>query len=81
MDKLVAEYEGKMYGHLKVDVADAVVERLEPIRRRTLELLDDPGELDALLARGAQKARDIASPTVADVYAKVGFLPPLGAVG
>ena len=78
---LVSEYEGKMYGHLKVDVAEAVVERLEPIRQRTLGLLDDPGELDALLARGAQKAREIASVTLADVYAKVGFLPPLGSVG
>ena len=81
VEKLVAQYEGKMYGHLKVDVADAVVARLEPIRQRTLELLDDPGELDSLLARGAQKARELASVTLADVYAKVGFLPPLGTVG
>ncbi|MGA7205457.1 MAG: tryptophan--tRNA ligase, partial [Specibacter sp.] len=78
---LVAEYEGKMYGHLKVDVADAVVARIEPIRQRTLELLDDPAELDSLLAKGAAKAREIASVTLADVYAKVGFLPPLGTVG
>jgi len=78
---LVAEYEGKMYGHLKVDVADAVVARIEPIRARTLELLDDPAELDRLLARGAAKAREIASVTLADAYAKVGFLPPRGTVG
>lgn len=75
---LVEEYEGKMYGHLKVDVADAVVSRIEPIRKRTLELLDDPAELDALLAHGAAKAREIAAVTLADVYAKVGFLPPVG---
>lgn len=76
--ELVTEFEGKMYGHLKVAVADAVVERLTPIRERTLELLDDPAELDRLLLHGAQKAREVASATVADVYAKVGFLPPLG---
>ncbi|RBM02930.1 tryptophan--tRNA ligase [Glutamicibacter soli] len=75
---LVAEFEGKMYGHLKVAVADAVVERLAPIRARTLELLDDPAELDRLLLAGAEKARQVASKTVADVYQKVGFLPPLG---
>ncbi len=76
--ELVAEFEGKMYGHLKVAVADAVVERLTPIRTRTLELLDDPAELDRLLLVGAEKARGVASKTVADVYEKVGFLPPLG---
>ncbi|XKF78856.1 tryptophan--tRNA ligase [Glutamicibacter arilaitensis] len=75
---LVAEFEGKMYGHLKVAVAEAVVERLTPIRERTLELLDDPAELDRLLLAGAAKARTVASATVADVYEKVGFLPPLG---
>ncbi|NQD40199.1 tryptophan--tRNA ligase [Glutamicibacter halophytocola] len=76
--ELVTEFEGKMYGHLKVAVADAVVERLAPIRTRTLELLDDPAELDRLLLAGAAKAREVASKTVADVYQKVGFLPPLG---
>ncbi|GAA3703123.1 tryptophan--tRNA ligase [Arthrobacter ginkgonis] len=75
---LVAGYEGKMYGHLKVDVAEAVVARIEPIRTRTLELLDDPAELDRLLARGAEKAREVASATLADVYDKVGFLPLAG---
>ncbi|WP_125611330.1 tryptophan--tRNA ligase [Specibacter cremeus] len=80
VDVLVAEYDGKMYGHLKVDVADAVVSRLEPIRARTLELLADPAELDRLLAHGAAKARAIAAGTLADVYDKVGFLPPLGPV-
>ncbi|MGH3653187.1 tryptophan--tRNA ligase [Glutamicibacter sp.] len=76
--ELVSEFEGKMYGHLKVAVAEAVVERLTPIRTRTLELLDDPAELDRLLLAGAVKAREVASKTVADVYQKVGFLPPLG---
>lgn len=76
---LVDEYQGKMYGHLKVDVADAVVERISPIRERVFELLDDPAELDRLLAKGAAKAREIASQTLADVYEKVGFLPLQGA--
>ncbi|MGP9608488.1 tryptophan--tRNA ligase [Glutamicibacter sp. AOP12-B1-11] len=76
--ELVAEFEGKMYGHLKVAVAEAVVERLTPIRERTLALLDDPAELDRLLLAGAAKARTVASATITDVYEKVGFLPPLG---
>ena len=72
------EYQGKMYGHLKVDLADVVVETLAPVQARAQELLDDPAELDRLLARGAQKARSIASATLADVYSKVGFLPAGG---
>jgi len=74
VERLVAQYEGKMYGHLKVDVAEAVVARVSPIRTRTLELLDDPAELDRLLAHGALKARETASATLEDVYEKVGFL-------
>lgn len=73
--ELEAEYEGKMYGHLKVDLAEAVVARLGPVRDRAEELLQDPAELDSLLARGAAKARDVAGETLARAYEKVGFLP------
>ena len=75
--QLEEEFVGKMYGHLKVAVADAVVERLAPVRERALELLADPAELDRILASGAEKARAVATPVLEDVYAKVGFLPPL----
>lgn len=81
VEKIVADYQGKMYGHLKADLAEAVVEHLSPIRERAHELLADPGELDRLLAHGADKAREIASATLRDVYAKVGFLPYGGAAG
>ena len=76
IDTLVASYEGKMYGHLKVDVAEAVVAAVAPIRERTNELLSDPTELDRLLARGAEKAREVSQPVLEAVYEKVGFLPP-----
>ncbi|HEY4557208.1 MAG TPA: tryptophan--tRNA ligase, partial [Enteractinococcus sp.] len=75
VEELVTAYEGKMYGHLKVDLAEAVTERLAPIRKRALELLDDPAELDQILAKGAQKARSIAAPVLDEVYKKSGFLP------
>ncbi|WP_433876339.1 tryptophan--tRNA ligase [Sinomonas atrocyanea] len=75
--ELEAAYEGKMYGHLKVDVAEAVVDTLAPIKARTEELLEDPAELDRLLAVGAAKAREIAVPVLAEVYERVGFLPAL----
>lgn len=72
---LEADYAGRMYGHLKVDLADVVVGALAPIRERTENLLSDPAELDRLLAKGAEKARWLAAPTLADVYARLGFLP------
>lgn len=73
--ELEAEYQGKMYGHLKVDLADVVVAAVGPVRDRTQQLLADPGELDSLLAQGAAKARETAASTLAEVYDKVGFLP------
>ncbi|MFJ6003293.1 tryptophan--tRNA ligase [Arthrobacter sp. NPDC092385] len=78
--ELEADYEGRMYGHLKVDLAEVVVEALTPVRNRAEELLSDPAELDRLLAKGAAKARALAAPTLADVYARVGFLPAAAAL-
>lgn len=75
IEDIVGDFEGRMYGQLKAELADVVVDHLQPIRLRANELLSDPAELDRLLARGAAKAREIASATLADVYTKVGFLP------
>ncbi len=71
-------FEGRGYGALKADVADAVVAFAEPFAARTAELLADPGELDSILAAGAIRAAEVADATLADVYDKVGFLRPSG---
>ncbi|MCB4207919.1 tryptophan--tRNA ligase [Arthrobacter sp. UM1] len=68
------EFAGKMYGHLKVAVAEAVVAEIAPVRERALELLADPAELDRILASGREKARAVAAATLGDVYSAVGFL-------
>lgn len=70
-----ADFEGLQYGELKGAVAEAVVEEFRPIRERTLELLDDPAELDRLLAINAGRAEEIADATLRRVYDAVGFLP------
>jgi tryptophanyl-tRNA synthetase len=75
VESLETEYAGRGYGDFKKDLAEVVVETFTPIRARTLELLDDPAELDRILARGAAKAAAIAEPTLATVYERVGFLP------
>ncbi len=63
------------YGPLKTDAGEAVIELLTPIQRRYRELLDDPGELAALLRKGADKARGIASVTLDRAYRAIGLLP------
>ncbi len=62
------------YGPLKSDAADAVIELLTPIQERYRELAGDPGELAALLRKGADKARAVASVTLRRAYDAVGFL-------
>jgi tryptophanyl-tRNA synthetase len=75
IDDLVASYAGKGYGELKKDTAVAVTDFIVPFQQRTRAYLDDPAELDRILARGAEKARAVAGPTLATVYQRVGFLP------
>ena len=74
VDDIVAEYEGKMYGHLKVDLAEVAVETLTPVRERTVELLEDRAQLQTILDRGAEKASTIAEATLREVYDKIGFI-------
>ncbi|CAL9509876.1 tryptophan--tRNA ligase [Streptomyces sp. enrichment culture] len=75
VDDLVKGYEGKMYGALKTDLAEIVVDFVTPFRTRTQEYLDDPETLDSILAKGAEKARAVAAETLAQTYERVGFLP------
>jgi tryptophanyl-tRNA synthetase len=74
---LEQEYAGKGYGELKAQVADAVVAAVEPFQRRMRELVDDPAELDRILAAGAEKAGAISAATLARVKDRMGLLPPL----
>jgi tryptophanyl-tRNA synthetase len=67
------EFEGAGYGDFKQAVAEAVVDYLAPIRERYAELRPDEAALEAILAAGAEKARAIAAPTVADVRERMGF--------
>lgn len=75
MDTLVAGYEGRGYGDLKKDTADAVVEFVTPIKARVDELLADPAELESILAAGAARADEVSAKTLQRVYDRVGFLP------
>jgi tryptophanyl-tRNA synthetase len=64
------------YGPLKADAGEAVVEVLTPIQHRYRELMGDQAELSRLLRVGADKARSVASATLARTYSNIGLLPP-----
>ncbi|MGB2427304.1 MAG: tryptophan--tRNA ligase [Alteromonas sp.] len=75
IDNLVPQYEDKMYGHLKGDVADAVVALVEPIQARYRELRNDRASLDDIMRAGANAASERAAKTLEQVYHAVGFVP------
>jgi tryptophanyl-tRNA synthetase len=72
--QLEADYAGRGYGDFKKELAEVVVDALAPIRARTLELMQDPAELDRLLSIGAEKAGDRAERVLREVYDRVGFV-------
>lgn len=76
VEALVNEYEGKMYGHLKTDVADAVIALLEPVQQRYAEIRQDQQLMNEVMRAGAANARQRAAATLAKVNEAVGFVMP-----
>ena len=76
VEALVNEYEGKMYGHLKTDVADAVIALLEPVQKRFAEIRQDQSIMNDVMRAGAANARQRAAATLAKVNEAVGFVLP-----
>ena len=68
------EFAGKGYGDFKVAAAEVVIATLDPIRKRTEELMNDKGELLKILKSGADKANEVAGKTLADVYSALGLI-------
>jgi len=71
---LEVQYQGRGYGDLKKDLAEAFAAFVTPLQKQVAVYLDDPRELDRVLAAGAARARDVADETVTAVYDKVGLL-------
>ncbi|WP_293954760.1 tryptophan--tRNA ligase [uncultured Corynebacterium sp.] len=76
VDTLVEGYEGKGYGALKGDTAEALEAFTTPLKTKYDEYMNDRAELERVLAIGADRANEIAEGVLADVYDKVGFLAP-----
>ncbi len=68
-------YEGKMYGHLKVDLAEIVVSTLTPVREKYLDLMKNQDYLDKLMNEGAMKAEARSEATLKKVYEATGLVP------
>jgi tryptophanyl-tRNA synthetase len=75
--ELEADYAGTGYGDLKKDLAEVVGDFVSPLRDKVTAYLEDPAELDRILAVGATRARDVAGATLRAVYDRIGFLTPL----
>jgi tryptophanyl-tRNA synthetase len=75
-EEIEARYNGRGYGAFKEEVAEAVVELLDPIRMRYGELRAATGELQSTLARGSERAAAVAAETLELAYERVGFVRP-----
>ena len=71
-----AHFEGKMYGHLKVELGDLVADYLKPIQDNFYQIRKDEAELKAILAQGAKQARTQAQETIQKVHEAIGFVLP-----
>ena len=75
-DAVIFEFAGKQFSEFKAALTQLAVEKLGPIGSEMQRLMKDPGHVDAILRDGAERARAIAAPILADVYKTVGFLKP-----
>lgn len=74
ISQLEQHFEGKMYGHLKGEVADAVVAFLKPVQKKYAELRSNEDYLLQVFRKGAEKARIRASQTLKEVQKTIGFI-------
>ncbi len=72
--EVVAEFAGRSFSEFKPQLADLAVARLAPLSTEMARLMNDPAEIDRILADGAERARTIAQPIVKRAYEIVGIL-------
>jgi tryptophanyl-tRNA synthetase len=71
---VVQEFAGQQFSAFKASLADLSVAKLKPITDEMRRLMGDPAEIDRILKAGAQKARELAAPTLAEVKRLAGFV-------
>lgn len=68
------EHAGALFGHFKMALADLAVAKLSPISSEMARLMEDQAEIDRLLGRGAERAREIAAPILKRTYEIIGMV-------
>ena len=74
MEEIEKEFEGQGYGTFKQAVAESIIKELEPFHKKYNELINNPSYLEEIYKKGAEKARQVASKTVENVYSKIGLI-------
>jgi tryptophanyl-tRNA synthetase len=72
-EKIIAEFDGKGYGHLKKTVAELVIATMEPIQQRYHQMAADPAYIDQVLKEGADRVRPIAENRLTAVQQRMGL--------
>lgn len=75
IEQIEKKYEGQGYAQFKLDVADAIVNELEPIQKRINEILNDKEYLESVYRKGAEKANYVANKMLRKMQKKIGFIP------
>ena len=75
-EQVESEFEGQGYGAFKQAVGEATAELLAPVRERYVDLRADEAALERTLQHGAERARELAVPTMGQVHAAMGVGPP-----
>lgn len=75
IEQIEKKYEGQGYAQFKLDVADAIVNELEPIQKRINEILNDKEYLESIYRKGAEKANYVANKMLRKMQKKIGFIP------
>lgn len=73
-EEVLAEYGGQGWGKFKPALAELAVEQLAPISTEMKRLMDDPAEIDRIMAKGAEKANEIAQPILDETFKIMGFV-------
>jgi tryptophanyl-tRNA synthetase len=73
-EEVISKYASKEISLFKRDLAEVIINTVEPISIKTNQLLKDAAYLDKVLNEGANKARVIANKTIKNIYDKIGMI-------
>ena len=73
-DEIEEEFKNKGYGDFKMAVAEAIIDKLEPVQKKYNELMSNPEELKVIYEKGDKKAKEKTEKLLKEVYRKIGLI-------